>query len=171
MDSLNIYPSVRNQLGAFAGSLVFLAGGIWMLSHGDLTAKQAIAAWLGILFGGGAALCIAWLLFRHYTRRQPLLRLDEQGITFFDVRKGETTVGWERIAGFGECRVVQQRFITVVVHDAEAVVEAESSPVRRKMLEFNIRYCGAPYSIVPASLDYPKKQLLQTLETYHSKYR
>ena len=171
METLNIYPSGRNLFGSFAGSLVFLAGGLWMLSQGDQSFKHATAGWLGILFGGGAALAIGIRIVLHYTQRRPMLRLDGKGITFFDVRGQQTTVEWRRIEGFGECKVAQQRFITVLLDDAEAAAKEEKSLVRRKSAEFSIRCCGTPYSILPATLDYPKKQLLPTLETYHRKYR
>ena len=83
----------------------------------------------------------------------------------------QTTVEWHRIEGFGECRIAQQRFITVLLHDAEAAAEAEKNLTRQKLAEFSIRCCGTPYSILPSTLDYPKKRLLPTLETYHLKYR
>lgn len=171
MDTLDIYPSGRNLIGTFAGSLVFLAGGLWMLSQGDLSLKHAAAGWLGILFGGGAALALGIRIVLHYTQRRPMLRLDGKGITFFDVRGQQTLVEWHRIEGFGECRVAQQRFITVLLRDAEAAAEAEKSFTRQKLAEFSIRCCGTPYSILPSTLDYPKKRLLPTLETYHLKYR
>lgn len=172
METLDIYPSGRNLIGTFTGSLVFLAGGLWMLSlpQSELSFKHAAAGWLGTLFGGGAALAIGIRIVLHYTHRRPMLRLDRKGITFFDVRGQQTTVEWRQIEGFGECKIAQQRFITVLLQDAETAAEAEKS-LRRKLAEFSIRCCGTPYSILPSTLDYPKKQLLPTLETYLHKYR
>lgn len=171
METLNIYPSARNLIGTFAGSLVFPAGGLWMLSQGDLSFKHIVAGWLGVLLGGGAALAIGIRIIRHYTQRRPMLRLDAKGITFFDLHGHQTTVEWHRIEGFGECRVAQQRFITVLVQDAGAAAETIKSLAGRKLAEFSIRSCGTPYSIAPSTLDYPKQRLLPTLETYHRKYR
>lgn len=171
MNTLNIYPSRRNQLGAAVGGLVFLAGGIWMLSQGDLAVKHAVAGWLGVVFGGGAALFLGVMLVRTYTHPRPMLRLDEKGITFFDLREKQTAVSWQQIKGFGQSRISRERFITVLLHDAETLADEQKSLMRSEVMKFNIRCCGTPYAILPASLDYPKKQLLPTLEAYHHQYR
>lgn len=171
MHKLEFYPSKRNLFGVLAGGLVFLAGGIWMLSQAELTLKATIAGWLGVVFGGGAAVAICILLIRGFTHPQPLLQLDDRGITFFDIRAGQDQVAWSLIKGFGEYRVYSQRFITIFVSDPEQLLDAKAGAVRRKMVEMNLRLTGAPYSIAPATLDYPRKKLLPTLKEYHHKYR
>lgn len=171
MNPLTIYTSNSNLLKTIPGSLVFLIGGIWMISQENQDAKHLTAGWLGIIFGGAAALILTTMLIRNLMHRRPMLHLDEKGVTFFDIHGPQNPVTWQQIQGFGEVRIHGQRFITVLLHDTDAVVDAESSLIKRKLMETSIRHSGSPYSIIPSMLNYPKNQLLSTLQAYHRKYR
>ena len=110
------------------------------------------------------------MLIKSLVHRQPLLQLDERGLTFISIQGRGKLIPWSDIAGFGDYRIHSQQFITVIISDPEQPLK-EVSAIQRRTIAISLRLTGAPYSICPSTLAYPRNKLRSTLQEYHTKFR
>ena len=75
-----VYRSIWKTTLTILGAVVFTFGGIIMLIKG----KSIVLAWLTILFFGGSALVILYLLLKQLITRRPYMIIGDQSVRVLD---------------------------------------------------------------------------------------
>jgi hypothetical protein len=160
---------------AFIGSIVFVALGIWLslsppqfengfFSQPAFIVASGIAA---ILFFG---LC-AFLILKKLRDNRAGLVIDKTGIT--DNASGISAghIPWTDITEIKMARVLNQKFVMVIVRNPDEYINRQGNKLKRKAAEFNFKSYGSPISISANSLKYDFEELQKVLLKQFNKYR
>jgi len=97
----------------------------------------------GILFFG-LGVCVA---ARQLIRNRLLLVIDAEGIDVAPNRPTSEKIPWRQVEGFSEVNIHGTKIIAIHVKDAEERIARERNAARRRLMRFNLDYCGAPFGI------------------------
>ncbi|WP_448634608.1 STM3941 family protein [Pedobacter panaciterrae] len=159
----------------FAGSLVFVILGIWLIWY-ELTTSPyhrkrpyfgLVIGPLAIIFFGTAAYFLCKKLFD----RRPGLIISDEGI--FD-NSGAFSIGlilWTDVLRIKEVSVGKQTFINVVVKDPLAYVARQKEPIQRRLMKMSYDMYGSPIGITSNGLQCRRKDLLELLKADFRKWK
>ncbi len=171
MGEIEIYSSKKKSVLLLACSLLFVAGGIFIFLHADNMPRYnpiflRIVGIAGILFFGfGIYVSIARLV-----KNQLILIIDSIGINVNPKKSLSERIEWKNIDGFSEIKINSAKIIVIEVHNPDYWIENEESAVRKKMMEFNVNYCGSPFNITAGATRLSHAELMKVLNENFHKY-
>lgn len=128
MTPVSIKSSRLKYILLLIASLGFVAGGIFILIHGD--AGDTWVGWMSIVFFGAGIPIFVWQL----VDSRPRLVIDDQGI--LDRTLGVGVLPWSEITGAYLKSIRGNSFICLEVRNPERWI-GKLSPVKRAMLSAN----------------------------------
>jgi len=147
MQEIVIKLSKTKMLVLLAGSIGFVAVGFWLWQIADVQHRYfplyvKFAATLSIGFFGLGAVFIFVKLFDS----NPGLIINDEGITDNASGASAGLVRWENITKVRITEIVNQKFITIDVNNADEILNRQSDS-KRAMMQQNIKLCNSPVNI------------------------
>lgn len=149
----------------FIGALAFVAVGCWLLfCHPDFENTLFANSWVTkttglvslIFFGIAGYFCI-----RNLMANGPGLTMDDTGIEDFSTAASATKIYWKDVEAIEVLTIKSQRLIMFKVINPQEYIDGQPSRVKRKMLELNYKWYGAPVGISANGLRISFEELLQ----------
>lgn len=163
MDDVIIYPSKVKTLLIAAGSLMFVALGVYLAAgrvHMRLPLwAVVVSSYIGVPFFG---LCFLYALYRLLSPK-PSVVISREGIFDNASAAGAGLLKWEEIANIFPYDFMGQRMLGIVPRDAEAVM-ARQPPFKRLLAKMNRGLVQAPFNIPQSSLSVSVDELLREIE-------
>lgn len=163
MTPVVIHPS-RLRVGLlFVGSVLFVAGGVWLLMHpirGD-EAMGWLIGWASIVFFGAVALFAASRL----VSRKPAITIDRAGITDNASGLSAGFIPWSDVVDAQLVKFQQQKFLGVSLRNPQDYL-AKASPLKRTLMKANASLVGFVINIPQISLPVPLEELLGHIERF-----
>ena len=157
------------------GSIVFVLGGIWLLTLDPQQIESArrfnnpalitAVAYASIVFFGLCGIYGAIKLFD----TKPGLVLNSSGITDYSSAVAAGLIPWQEIRGFREFQVSGQKMLVVLVNDPERYVNM-GNPIRRALNKANFNMVGSPISISANALKISYAELTELCLQFHRRY-
>jgi hypothetical protein len=161
-------------------SVLFLAGGLWMIIADPQTENpvfnnpviKAIASYGATIMG---LLGIYWFTRKLFDRK-PGLILSEQGILDNTSAFSFGLIPWSDVSEVYEKTIQasiasKQRFVTIRLFNPEEYIAKETNLLKRKLLEANARSYGSPIHISANGLKTSHADLMNLVKVYFEKYR
>lgn len=171
MERTEIYTSKKKAVLLLTGSLLFVAGGICMLlyvehftSNNPLVIR-AVGIAAVLFFGFGMYVSMRWIV-----NNQIILIIDAAGLNVNPKRSLSERIEWKNIEGFSEIRIHGTKIIVIDVNNPADWIEKEKSAVRKRMMEFNLNYCGSPFNISAGATRSSHTELMKILNESLQKY-
>ena len=165
---MEIHLSKKKLVKHIIVSLLFMAGGLWMLITQPQTSNPLFndplikngAAIIGILFGPIGI----YMFIKKLRDKRPGLIIDETGIT--DNSSGMPTgqILWKDINKITETKIFRQKFLMLVVQNPEDYINRQPNAIKRKGMMSNFKHFGSPISISVNALDCKFDELKKILE-------
>ena len=139
---------------AYLGCIAFTILGVWLLTIDDTTTmyspwKLRFAGVLTIIFFGGGGLFMAYKKIKLLINHKKEIEFTDRGLSIW----GAEEILWNEIADFSLIRFKGNRLITIQMKDPEKVIANESSWIKRKTMEYNLKTINALYSFPAYMLD------------------
>ena len=139
---------------AYLGCFAFTALGVWLLTIDDTTTmyspwKLRFAGVLTIIFFGGGGLFMAYKKVKLLINHKKDIEFTDRGISIC----GAEEILWNEITDFSLIRFKGNRLITIQMKDPEKVIANESSWIKRKTMEYNLKTINALYSFPAYMMD------------------
>ena len=139
---------------AYLGCIAFTALGVWLLTVEDSTTTNSlweirVAGILSILFFGGGGLFMAYKKVKLLINHKKDIEFTDRGISIC----GAEEILWNEITDFSLIRFKGNRLITIQMKDPEKVIANESSWIKRKTMEYNLKTINAIYSFPAYMMD------------------
>lgn len=172
MKKTEIYSSRKKAFWVLVISLLFVIGGVYMVLEAENFDHQSdlgvrIAGVLGILFFGlGIFVAIGRIV-----RNKLILVIDSVGIDVNPEKSPSERIEWKNIEGFDVIGGKGAKIILIIVNNPGYWIEREQNPVRKKMMKFNLGYCGTPFSVSANATRSSHDELLKILNESRQKYR
>lgn len=125
-----------------------------------------IAGILGILFFG----FISVFLFKKLRDKSPGLVISEEGIIDNSSGVGAGFIPWSDIIAIKETKVVNQKFINIVVKNPQVYIDRQKSGFKRKAMQANYNLYSTPIGISANGLKSNYKELKALLEKKLSEF-
>ena len=165
MESTNLYTSRKKAALVLLGSLVFVAGGIYMAlqpeqfkRHPDMF-TLAIGVASALFFG----LC-AIIASRQLITKKLALAIDNKGLAINSGRMGQAVISWDVITGFSGFKLRHQTFIVINIKDPEYFISQESNAIKKRVMRLNVKMCGSPFTLLPGIYEINHSDLLLLLQ-------
>ena len=138
----------------YLGCIAFTILGVWLLTIDDTTTmyspwKLRFAGVLTIIFFGGGGLFMAYKKVKLLINHKKEIEFTDRGISIC----GAEEILWNEIADFSLIRFKGNRLITIQMKDSEKVIANESSWIKRKTMEYNLKTINALYSFPAYMMD------------------
>ena len=139
---------------AYLGCIAFTALGVWLLTVEDPTTSYPlwtirVAGILSIIFFGGGGLFMAYKKVKLLINHKKDIEFTDRGISIC----GAEEILWNEIIDFSLIRFKGNRLITIQMKDPEKVIANESSWIKRKTMEYNLKTINALYSFPAYMMD------------------
>ncbi len=176
-DSIGIYSSRKKSVLLLIGSVLFVAAGVYLfLNAEDMALKRSIFKNPLFVKAAGAAAVLFFGLgiyasIRALIRNRLILTIDNEGIDVNPEKRPSVKIAWKQITGISEVSIHGTRIIVIQVNNPEDWIDRESSAVRRKMMRFNVDYCGSPFNISANATQSSHAELMGILNDSLSKHR
>jgi hypothetical protein len=167
--------SKSKVLMLIAGSLVFVAIGLWMFQKdaAEISADRIFnnplfvhaAGIAGVIFFGLTGAFGIWKLFD----TKPGFVLSAAGLVDNSSGVAAGFIPWSEVTGFSVFTVVNQQTLIVKVRNPERYIEA-GNPLKRALNRANFKLCGSPIAITSTTLTIGFAELLDSCNQYHAKY-
>jgi len=160
-----------------AGSLLFVAAGVWFLAASDdgslvTTLGRFVPPWfvhgLGILAALFGAAGVAYGI-RKSSDTKPGLVLSSAGLVDNSSAVAAGFIPWSEVTGLSIFELQRQKMLVVHVADPGKYIE-RGNAVRRALNRANAGMCGSPIAISSNALQIPFEELRKEVATYASRY-
>lgn len=158
------------------GTLLLVAAGILILAVSSESPDNwildsyvftiAIALLCIVFFGYGSYLFAIKLV-----DKRPGLIIDNQGITDNATSVVNGLIPWEDVFSFVECQVKSNKFIMVYVLNPQEYIDKQTSFIKRKSMEANLKTYGTSVFINMTFLAISQQDLLDKLNQRLDQYR
>ncbi|NDW18189.1 hypothetical protein D0T53_04555 [Dysgonomonas sp. 216] len=168
MERIEIYSSKKKSLLLFIGSFIFVVAGLFLLLNADNVASgrysnpiyiKIIATISVLFFGFGMYVAVKRLIKARLT-----LVIDETGIDVNPEKPMSAKIEWENLDGFSEIKIQGTKLILIHVNNSDYWIENEKNKLRKKMMSFNIRSYGTPFSLSANSMQINHTELMNLLD-------
>lgn len=138
----------------YLGCIAFTALGVWLLTIEPPTTTYPLwtirfTGILSIIFFGGGGLFMAYKKVKLLINHKKEIEFTDRGISIC----GAEEILWNEIADFSLIRFKGNRLITIQMKDPEKVIANESSWIKRKTMEYNLKTINALYSFPAYMMD------------------
>ena len=152
----------------FAGSLLFVAASVWILTTDPDSGRRLLSnpvikygiAVAGIVFFG--YLAVMYLL--KLRDKKPGLVIDENGIIDNSGGLAAGFIPWTDIEKFSIGKVMKQQFLVVAVQNPQYYIDNQKSILKKKGMLYNLNNFGSPIAISTNTLNCKLPELLKLLE-------
>jgi hypothetical protein len=148
-EDLIYYNSRWRHAALTAGSLVFVAMGIWLIIQG----KTGVGLMTSLFFGMGVGVGV-W----QFLDTRPRLRISDKGI--LDRTLGVGVIRWADIENAYVRSINHESFICLLLRNEEAYA-SQLSPLKRKLQAANQALGFTPFSVNLSGVDLNPEQLLE----------
>ena len=158
----------------FLGSILFITGGILFIrnpiEYESFIMKSPtiifIAGCLSILFFG----VVGFFIFKKILDKRPGLVISDEGITEYAMYVSAGFIPWEDIIKIKETKVVNQKFITIVVKNPQVYIDRQKSAFKKKIMQTNYNAYGTAIGISTNGLKIGYNELKSILEKKFSDF-
>ncbi|MCU0386107.1 MAG: hypothetical protein MUE38_08760 [Flavihumibacter sp.] len=166
-EQIEIPLSKKKLVLLLAGSLVFVAAGIWFLINppkinnalfGNPTFILVISI-AAILFFGTIAVFIA----RKLPENKPGLIIDSLGLTDNSSGISAGQILWSDLENISVIEINRQKLILLEVKNPQDYIDRQTSGLKRKLMQLNYKSYGTPLSISSNSLQIEFNELVTLL--------
>ncbi|MCF1713282.1 hypothetical protein L0U88_01410 [Flavihumibacter sp. RY-1] len=166
-ENIEIPLSKKKLVLLLAGSLVFVAAGIWFLINppkinnalfGNPTFILIISI-AAILFFGTIAVLIA----RKLPENKPGLIIDSVGLTDNSGGISAGQILWSDLQNISVIEINRQKIILLEVKNPQDYINRQTSGLKRKLMQLNYNSYGTPLSISSNSLQIEFNELVTLL--------
>lgn len=166
-EQIEIPLSKKKLVLLLAGSLVFVAAGIWFLINppkinnalfGNPTFILVISI-AAILFFGTIAVFIA----RKLPDNRPGLIIDSVGLTDNSSGISAGQILWSDLENISVIEINRQKLILLEVKNPQDYIDKQTSGLKRKLMQLNYKSYGTPLSISSNSLQIEFDELVTLL--------
>lgn len=166
-EQIEIPLSKKKLVLLLAGSLVFVAAGIWFLINppkinnalfGNPTFILVISI-AAILFFGTIAVFIA----RKLPDNRPGLIIDSVGLTDNSSGISAGQILWSDLENISVIEINRQKLILLEVKNPQDYIDKQTSGLKRKLMQLNYKSYGTPLSISSNSLQIEFNELVTLL--------
>lgn len=139
------------------GSLIFIAGGVWLLMHTPVPNIPLLNSPVFVKIAGVASILFFGLCFtvmiKKIRDKNPAIVISDKGI--FDNVSGVSAgnILWKDIKEIKSINTFNQRCLMVIVNNPEYYINKQPNVLKRKSMEINYRNFGSPISISANNLD------------------
>lgn len=171
MEPILLYTSRKKSFGILLLALLMTAcAGFVFLKADDFSRYDPlvvrIVGAVGVLFFGfGVFVAIA-----RSVKNRLFLVIDGAGIDVDPPHAPRGRIPWGEIDGFSTVSIHGTKIIVIHVKNPFYWIEHEANAVRRKMMEFNVNYCGSPFNIGAGVARMSHAELLNALNAGLLKY-
>ena len=160
----------------FLGSILFIIGGILFIrnptEYESFIMKSPviifIAGCVSVLFFG----VVGIFLFKKLGDKSPGLIISEEGITDNSSAVSAGFIPWTDVKAIKETKVVNQKFINIVVKNPHVYIDRQKSAFKKKAMRANYNiYGGTPIGISVNGLKSNYKDLKALLEKRMSDFK
>lgn len=169
-ESIEIGLSKRKIVLLLAGSLAFIAIGLWFVISPPRFENTLFDNPL-LIFATGVASTILFSIFGFIAAKKlldnkPGLVIDKNGI--LDQSSGVSAghIPWSDIQEIKITQVYNQKFIMIIVHNPNDYITRQPSVFKRKAMEINFKTYGSPISITANTLQCDFDELQALLQTH-----
>ena len=157
------------------GSVIFVVLGIWIFINaynfnGGIVTNPILIKGIGVIsilfFGFGIFVGIKRLI-----RSELALIIDSRGLNVNPKKSLDEYIEWKDILGFKEIKINSTRIIIIGVKNPNQWIEKETSPLRQKLMQFNLNNYDSPFNVGAAGLDISYKELTNKLYGYFEKFK
>jgi len=163
MTPVVIYPSRLRVSLLLVGSVLFVAGGIWLLRHpipGD-EFMGWLSGWASIVFFGAVGLFALGRL----VSRKPAITIDLTGITDNASGLSAGFIPWSDITDAQIVKFQQQKFLGVSLRNPKDYL-AKASPFKRMLMKANSSLVGYVINIPRIALPVALEEVLAHIERF-----
>ena len=97
--------------------------------------------------------------------------IDPAGLNVYPKESLTEFIKWDEIKGFEEIKIQSTKILIILVKDPYYWLEKETSPIRKKIMEFNINNYNSPFNVSATGLAISSRDLMQKLSSYFEKYK
>ena len=156
----------------YLGCIAFTVLGLWLLTVEDPTTSYPlwtirVAGILSIIFFGGGGLFMAYKKVKLLINHKKEIEFTDRGLSIW----GAEEILWNEIADFSLIRFKGNRLITIQMKDPEKVIANESSWIKRKTMEYNLKTINAIYSFPAYMMDGRAKEVLTLCKLNLAKHK
>ena len=151
-----------------AGSVIFVAASIWMLTTDSSSGRGLFSSPMikysiavsGIVFFGFLGVMYLFKL----RDRKPGLVIDENGIIDNSGGLAAGFIPWTDIEKISIEKVMKQQFLVIAVKNPEFYIDNQKSLLKKKGMQYNLSSYGSPIAISTNTLNCKLPELLNLLE-------
>jgi hypothetical protein len=157
------------------GGVGFVLAGLWIVLFADeITFRGAnrtefneLVGWLVVLFFGIGSIISGRLIFSSKTT----VLIAKEGLTLMPDTRKKQFIPWDNIDNFSVEKLFTTKLIAVNLNNTKQWLENETNPLRKKLMQFNVKQVGTPFAF-PASLTrLSNAKLLDLLNLKLSEYK
>ena len=158
-----------------AGSCIFVAGGLWMLSI-SAAEVESHRRYNDPLFVHGVGI-VAALFFglcglvgiKKLFDKKPGLVFNNHGIISNSSGVSAGLIPWSEISGFDIYEVHKQKMLVILLKNPDKYIEMGNT-LKRNLNKVNFKLCGSPIAITSNALQINFDELLKISNEYLAKY-
>ncbi|WP_127131710.1 STM3941 family protein [Pseudoflavitalea rhizosphaerae] len=151
-----------------AGSVIFVAASIWMLTTAPSSGRGILSSPMikysiavsGIVFFGFMGLMYLIKL----KDKKPGLVINENGIIDNSGGLAAGFIPWAEIEDFTIAKVMKQQFLVIAVKNPEFYIDSQKNILKKKGMQHNLSNYGSPIAISTNTLNCKLPDLLKLLE-------
>ena len=164
METIQLYSSKKKAALLLLGSLVFVAGGMWMVLNPSPTRRYSetfvfCMGIIAILFFGMGIFVAIWQLIKD----RLALTINEKGL-IINHRFGQTVIDWDEIKGFSEYNLNRQKFVVIQLKKNDYHIKKETSSFKKRIMKLNVAMYGSPYALSSSVYKINHNELLALLQ-------
>ena len=157
------------------GALAFVTAGCWLLINPPRSGNalfdnpwltKTVRAASFIFFG-----IALYFFIRKLMATGPGLVIDDTGIEDFSMAASASKIYWKDIEAIEVLTIKSQPLILFKVNNPQAYIDGQSNKFKRKMLELNYKWYGAPVGISANGLNISFEELLQLVSENFEAYK
>lgn len=173
MEEIAIYSSKKKSFLLLIGSIIFVAGGIYIIicaesSTGYRARSPIFIKAIGIasvlFFGLGVYVAIRQLI-----KDKLILVIDKIGLNVNPDK--EEKIEWKNIVGFSEIKIYNTKIVIIDINNSDYLVDKEQNKIRKKMMKFNVKNYGSPFNLSANAMTINHEALLKILTESMNKYK
>jgi len=175
MEKIEIYSSKKKSFLLLIGSLLFIAGGIWMFVDAENLTWFRLRS--PILIKGVGIISIlfcglgCYFSIKQLVKNKLFLIIDKKGINVNPKKNSSGFISWYNIEGFSELKIQSQKMVLIKVNNPDFWIERETNLIRKKMAEYNLNEYGSPFCLSAVSMQINHAELMNVLNENLEKYK
>ena len=175
MERIEIFTSKKKSILMLVGAIIFVVLGFWIFMNaynftGWIVTNPILIKVIGVIsilfFGFGIFVGIKRLI-----KSELALIIDSRGLNVNPKKSLSEYIEWKDILGFREIKIHGIRIIIIGVRNPDHWIEKETSPMRRKLMQFNLNNYDSPFNVGANGLDISYKELTDKLYGYFEKFK